>query len=120
MSGWIELKRRKAGEKCHKEGQRAAKEKIQGKRKGRGGSNVNIKLRLKNKTTLISLIAGAITLIYQVLGLCGIVPKISDEALLNVAGVAVNILCMLGIVVDPTTKGVKDSEQAMRYTEPRK
>ena len=50
----------------------------------------------------------------------GIVPKITDEALMNVAGVAVNMLCMLGIVVDPTTKGVKDSEQAMRYTEPRK
>ena len=80
---------------------------------------MNIKLRLKNKTTLISLIAGAITLIYQVLGLCGIVPKITDEALMNVAGVAVNMLCMLGIVVDPTTKGVKDSEQAMRYTEPK-
>ena len=39
---------------------------------------------------------------------------------MNVAGIAVNMLCMLGIVVDPTTKGVKDSEQAMRYTEPRK
>lgn len=81
---------------------------------------MNIVLRLKNKTTLISLIAAVITLIYQVLGLCGIVPKISDEALLNVASVAVNILCMLGIVVDPTTKGVKDSEQAMSYTEPKK
>ena len=81
---------------------------------------MNIKLRLKNKTTLISLIAAVITLIYQILGLCGIVPKISDEALLNVAGVAANILCMLGIVVDPTTKGVKDSEQAMSYTEPKK
>ena len=81
---------------------------------------MNIVLRLKNKTTLISLIAAVITLIYQVLGLCGIVPKISDEALLNVAGVAVNILCMLGIVVDPTTMGVRDSEQAMRYTEPKK
>ena len=81
---------------------------------------MNIVLRLKNKTTLISLIAAVITLIYQVLGLCGIVPKISDEALINVAGVAVNILCMLGIVVDPSTKGVKDSEQAMSYTEPKK
>ena len=30
MSGWIELKRRKAGEKCYKEGQRAAKEKNTG------------------------------------------------------------------------------------------
>lgn len=30
MSGWIELKRRKAGEKSHKEGQRAAKEKNTG------------------------------------------------------------------------------------------
>ena len=81
---------------------------------------MNIVLRLKNKTTLISLIAAVITLIYQVLGLCRIVPKITDEALMNVAGEAVNMLCMLGIVVDPTTKGVKDSEQAMSYTEPKK
>ena len=40
---------------------------------------MNIVLRLKNKTTLISLIAAVITLIYQVLGLCGIVPKISTR-----------------------------------------
>ena len=32
MSGWIELKRRKAGEKCYKEGQRAAIEKNTGER----------------------------------------------------------------------------------------
>lgn len=81
---------------------------------------MNIKLRLKNKTTLIALIAAVLTLVYQVLGLCGIVPKVSEEALMNVVGVAINILCMLGIVVDPTTKGIKDSAQAMSYAEPKK
>lgn len=81
---------------------------------------MNWALRLKNKTTLISLIAAAVTLVYQVLGLCGVVPKISEDAIMNVAGVVVNLLCMLGIVVDPTTSGVKDSEQALTYTEPKK
>ena len=30
-----------------------------------------------------------------------------------------NIVVILGIVVDPTTKGVADSEQALNYNEPR-
>lgn len=79
---------------------------------------MNWKLRLQNKTTLITLIAAVVSLIYQVLAMVGIVPGITEEAVLSVAGVAVNILCLLGIVVDPTTKGIKDSERAMGYEHP--
>ena len=80
---------------------------------------MNIKLRLKNKTTLITLITAGVALIYQILGLFGVVPGASEESIVSIAMVAVNILCLLGIVVDPTTKGVKDSEQALSYDEPR-
>ena len=31
----------------------------------------------------------------------------------------VNLLVALGVVVDPTTQGVGDSERAMGYTEPK-
>ncbi|MBQ9709490.1 MAG: phage holin [Clostridia bacterium] len=79
---------------------------------------MNWKLRLQNKTTLITLIAAAVSLIYQVLAMFNIVPAITEEAILSVAGVAVNILCLLGIVVDPTTKGIADSERAMGYDLP--
>ena len=85
----------------------------------KGGEVMNWKLRLQNKVTLLSLIASVVTLIYQILAMFDIVPKIGEDTVINIAGMAVNILVMLGIVVDPTTKGVKDSSQAMCYNCPK-
>lgn len=78
---------------------------------------LNWKLRLKNKTTLIALIAALAALVYQILGAFGITPSISEDTVLEIAGLAVNALCLLGIVVDPTTQGVADSDRALEYTE---
>lgn len=80
---------------------------------------INWKLRLKNKTTLIALLTAVVALIYQTLGLFKIVPSISADDVLKVAGLAVNVLVLLGIVVDPTTKGITDSEQAKGYDKPK-
>lgn len=79
---------------------------------------MNWKLRLQNKTTLIALIAAAVSLIYQVLGICGIVPRVSEDTILTAVGTLVNALALLGIVIDPTTKGISDSERAMEYEKP--
>lgn len=79
---------------------------------------MNWKLRLQNKATLIALIAAVVSLIYQVLGICGIVPRVSEDTILTVAGTLVNALALLGIVVDPTTKGIADSERALEYERP--
>lgn len=79
---------------------------------------MNWKLRLQNKTTLIALIAAAVSLIYQVLGICGIVPRVSEDTILTAVGTLVNALALLGIVVDPTTKGIVDSDRAMEYDKP--
>lgn len=80
---------------------------------------MNWKLRLQNKTTLIALLTSIVALVYQVLAAFGVFPGISQESIVNWIGIAVNILCMLGIVVDPTTKGIKDSTQAMEYQVPK-
>ena len=80
---------------------------------------INWKLRLKNKTTLIALLTAVVAFIYQTLGLFKIVPSISADDVLKVAGLAVNVLVLLGIVVDPTTKGIADSEQAKGYDKPK-
>ena len=79
---------------------------------------MNWKLRLQNKTTLIALIAAAISLVYQILGICGVVPRVSEDTIMTVAGTLINALCLLGIVVDPTTKGIADSERALNYEKP--
>ena len=79
---------------------------------------MNWKLRLQNTTTLIALIAAAVSLVYQILGICGVVPRVSEDTIMTVAGTLINALCLLGIVVDPTTKGITDSERAMNYDKP--
>lgn len=79
---------------------------------------MNLKLRLQNKVTLTAIIMAVISLVYQVLGMFGIVPTISESLLVDTAGMVINLLVLLGIVVDPTTKGVKDSERAMTYDSP--
>ena len=80
---------------------------------------INWKLRLKNKTTLVTLLVGTITFVYLVLGCFDIVPPISQDQLVQYVMMAVNLLCTFGIVVDPTTQGVSDSQQALNYTEPK-
>ena len=81
--------------------------------------NINWKLRFQNKTTLTAVILALVALVYQVLGLFGVVPKIPQDQITTIAGMIINILCLLGIVVDPTTAGVGDSTQALTYDEPR-
>ena len=80
---------------------------------------INWKLRFQNKTTLTAIILALVALVYQVLGLFGVVPKISEDELTTVIGMVINLLCLLGIVVDPTTAGVGDSARALTYGTPR-
>lgn len=81
---------------------------------------INMKLRLQNKTTLVTLITLIVTFVYQILSFCGVVPKISQEEIINAVMLLVNILVVLGVVVDPTTSGIGDSKQALNYIEPKK
>lgn len=79
---------------------------------------MNLKLRFKNKATLIAIVAAAVAFVYQILGILHIVPPITEEQVMQVLGIIINILVGLGILVDPTTAGIGDSARAMTYTEP--
>ena len=74
---------------------------------------INWKLRFKNKATL-SAIGAAIILIAQQLGL-----KLPDN-ISEVVNTALTLLVLLGVVSDPTTQGLSDSDNALNYHEPRK
>ena len=82
--------------------------------------NINWALRFKNKVTLTAVVVQVIAIVYAVLGMAGIVPKIGENVILDVAYMFIELLCLLGIVVDPTTAGTSDSVQALGYTEPKK
>lgn len=60
-----------------------------------------------------------IAFVYQVCGIVGVVPPVSEDSVTQLVGVVINLLVGLGIVVDPTTAGVSDSEQAMGYEVPK-
>ena len=79
---------------------------------------INIKARLKNKAFLLLFIPMAIAFVYQVLSLVGVTPSITAGDIESCILMFVELLGMLGIVIDPTTKGISDSERAMTYTEP--
>lgn len=74
---------------------------------------MNLKIRLKNKTFVISMLTAVIAFIYQMLSLFEIVSPISQEQIIQFIMIFINILVGLGILVDPTTKGVGDSERVL-------
>ena len=80
---------------------------------------INWKVRFKNKLWLTTFIFTIIAFIYQVLGMFDIVPPVSENAITQSIGYIINILVAIGVVVDPTTSGVSDSDLAMTYTEPK-
>lgn len=71
---------------------------------------IDWKSRLKNKAILAAIISAAVAFVYQILGLFDIVPPISESDITNVVGIVLNALVFLGIIVDPTTDGISDSE----------
>ena len=81
--------------------------------------NINWILRLKNKATLTALIAAALAFGYQVAGIFGAVPPVSQDALAQAAMLLRCAWSWFGVVVDPTTQGLGDSSLAMGYTEPK-
>lgn len=83
--------------------------------------SINWKVRIKNKTFWLALIPAVLLLAQQVAGLFGVAldfGQIKDQ-LVAIVGTVFTLLAILGIVADPTTAGVGDSEQAMSYTEPK-
>ena len=73
---------------------------------------INWKLRFKNKATLVA-IASTMILLVQQLGL-----KLPDNVA-DVVNTFLTLLVLLGVVNDPTTSGVKDSDNALKYSNPK-
>lgn len=83
--------------------------------------NINWLVRAKNKTFWITLIPAVIVLIQEVAAVFGFIIDLSGlgNNLVSVVKAAFVVLAILGIVIDPTTAGAGDSDNAMTYTEPK-
>ena len=76
---------------------------------------INWRIRFRNAPWLIGLIGTIVAFVYQILGLFEVVPAIGQDDITQIVGLVVNVLIALGVLVDPTTKGVTDSDRAMTY-----
>lgn len=84
--------------------------------------NINWQVRIKNKNFWLTFIPAVLLLIQVIAAVFGFTLDLGDlgNRLLDVVNAAFSVLVILGVVNDPTTEGVSDSEQALTYTEPKK
>ena len=81
---------------------------------------INWTVRFKNKTWLVTFLITILAFVYQLLGMFDIVSSITQDMATQLISAIVNILVAIGVVIDPTTSGVSDSDQALKYNEPKK
>ena len=83
--------------------------------------SINWRVRVKNKAFWVAIIPAALLLIQQVCAVFGVALDFGElqSQLVGIVGTVFTLLAIMGIVADPTTAGVGDSEQAMGYDEPK-
>ena len=82
---------------------------------------INWIVRIKNKAFWVAIIPAVLMLIEVIAAVFGISLDLGDmgNKLLEVVKAAFMVLAILGIVNDPTTATISDSENAMTYTKPK-
>jgi len=80
---------------------------------------INWKVRLKHKPFLVALFSLVLILVQQIASIFGIDTTIYNEQITILFNTILSILVLLGVVIDPTTQGVTDSEKALHYKEPK-
>lgn len=81
--------------------------------------NINWKLRLKNKATLAALGSAALVFAYSVAGALGVTLPVEQAQVTDFLSALLVLLVSLGVVIDPTTKGIDDSGRALGYETPK-
>lgn len=79
---------------------------------------INWKVRFKNKTWLAMFISLIIGFVFNILRMFDVYPPITENQILNIVNHILTFLGLIGVLVDPTTAGLGDSDRAMTYDEP--
>lgn len=83
---------------------------------------INWMVRIKNKAFWLALVPALLLLVQVVAAVFGYTLDLGEigNNLLAVVNAVFAVLSILGIVNDPTTAGITDSNNAMTYTAPKK
>ncbi len=79
---------------------------------------INWKVRFRNKTWLTMFISLIVGFVFNILRAFDVSPVVTESLVMNIAGQILTLLGLIGVIVDPTTAGVGDSERALGYEEP--
>lgn len=79
---------------------------------------LNWKVRFKNKVWLGSFLSLVIGFTYSMLALFDVYPVVTQNLVAQILNQILTFLGLIGVIIDPTTAGVEDSERAMNYVEP--
>ncbi len=79
---------------------------------------INWKVRLKNKVWLGSFCSLIVGFVYSMLALFDVFPEVTQSLVLQLMNQVLTFLGLIGVIVDPTTAGLSDSERALGYEEP--
>ena len=81
---------------------------------------INWKVRIKNKVWLGSFLSLVVGFIYSLLALFDVFPEVTQSLVLQLLNQVLTFLGLIGVIVDPTTAGIGDSERALGYVVPYK
>ena len=79
---------------------------------------INWSVRFKNRVWLGSFLSLIVGFIYSMMALFDVFPEVTESLVLQLMNQVLTFLGLIGVIVDPTTAGISDSDRAMGYEEP--
>ena len=79
---------------------------------------LNWRVRFKNKVWLGSFLSLIVGFVYSMLALFDVFPEVTQSLVLQLLNQVLTFLGLIGVIVDPTTAGLEDSDRAMGYAVP--
>lgn len=79
---------------------------------------INWRVRFKNKTWLTMFLSLIVGFVYNILKCFDVFPAVTENTVMQIIGQVLTFLGLIGVIVDPTTAGLEDSNRAMSYVEP--
>ena len=80
--------------------------------------NINWKARLRSGPFWIGVASAVVAAVFAIVQLIGVDLPVTADQVLNVFTLVLMIPASIGIISDPTTKGLSDSARALTYDKP--
>ena len=81
-------------------------------------TKINWKVRFRNKVWLGSFLSLIVGFVSSMLALFDVFPEVTQSLVLQLLNQVLTFLGLIGVIVDPTTAGLGDSDRALGYEEP--